>query len=95
VFVTVKYASRNSTADHHAATTASPHPHPTRSAEPSPRGVSPPTTTPFTCTDEVFGRDNADHAAGMLLSGSALQAVAPREILDIVTGRFRSATWQR
>ena len=27
---------------------------------------------------------HADHAAGMLLSGSALQAVAPGEILDIV-----------
>ena len=26
----------------------------------------------------------ADHAAGMLLSGSALQAVAPGEILDLV-----------
>ena len=26
----------------------------------------------------------ADHAAGMLLSGSALQAVAPEEILDLV-----------
>lgn len=37
----------------------------------------------------------ADHAAGMLLSGSALQAVAPEEILDLVTARYRSATWQR
>jgi len=27
---------------------------------------------------------HADHAAGMLLSGSELQAVAPAEILDIV-----------
>lgn len=35
VFVTVRYAGRNNTADHHAAVTASPHSLPTRSAEPS------------------------------------------------------------
>jgi hypothetical protein len=69
VFVTVKQASRNSTAGHHAAATASPRAFPCCTRATKPRHPGSPGVMTLTCTDEIFGKGNALSAAMPAVAG--------------------------
>jgi hypothetical protein len=69
LLVTVKYASRSSTAGHHAAVTRSRWPFEVID-QTTPPGVRSPTTAALTCTDGIFGKRTDQYGGSMDITAS-------------------------